>query len=253
MNHKERIHLARELCNRFVGKYGADVIIGGVYGSTARGLDIESSDLEMLFIVRDACNAKGQQLVYRGMPVFYSVTARLEIEKKITSPSLDGVFNWPFWMGVLSVLKVMHGEQSQVTAWLEMGTAVPDEKFKNALERELPGLILESYGRILSCMERNNPDDLYCAVLEALFEMRDALCLLNKSWVTHDYFQGLVDSCRFPKLPHNYENLVFRLWRARDFDEVIPMAKELVRRFWELMAEEGVRLKDHNELSDITV
>ena len=253
MNHNERMHVAQALCDLVVGKYGGEVILGGLYGSTARGLDIETSDLEMLFIVRDGCKAKGQQLVFRGMPVFYSVTARGELEKTLVNPSLDGVFNWPFWMGVLSVIKVMHGEQSQVETWIDMGRAVPDERFREALEEELPGLILESYGRILSSRERNNPDDVYCAVLEVLFEMRDALCLLNRSWVTHDYFQGLADSSRFPKLPRSYRELGPRLWRAQGFDEVIPMVEELVGDFWRLMDEEGIQLRDYREISDIVV
>ena len=251
MNHEERMTLAQALCDRLVGKYGDQVILGGLYGSTARGLDIQTSDLEMLFVVRDGCKAQGRQLVYRGMPVFYSVTARRELEKTLANPSLDGVFNWPFWMGVLSVLKVMHGEQSQVEAWLEIGRTVPDERFRKALEEELPGLILESYGRILSCRERNNPDDVYCAVLEVLFEMRDALCLLNRGWVTHDYFQGLVDSFGFPKLPQSYRELAPKLWRAQGLDQMMPMAEELVGDFWRLMAEEGIRLRDYREVSDI--
>ena len=247
------MQLAQALCDRFVGKYGPDVIIGGVYGSTARGLDIQWSDLEMLFITRDGCKAEGRQVVFRGMPVSYSVVTRGSFEKSLTRPSLDGVFTWPFWMGVLSVLKVIHGEPSQVETWLQMGSAVPDQRFKEALEKELPGLILESYGRIFSCKERKNQDDLHCAVLEVLFEMKDALCLLNKSWVTHDYFQGFVDSFRFPKLPQGYEELVPRLWRAREFDEVVPSAKELVENFRRLMAEEGIGLQGFDEVSDITV
>ena len=253
MEHQERMQLAKALCAQFVARYGRDVIVGGVYGSTARGLDIASSDLEMLFITGDGCKADGQQFVYRGMPVFYSAVKRGEFEKSLTNPSLDGVFTWPFWMGVLTVLKVLHGEESQVEAWLDMGKAVPDVKFKQALERELPGLILESYGRILSCRERANLDDLYCAVLEVLFEMRDALCLLNRSWVTHDYFEGLADSFEFARLPDRYSEIATGLWRARGFDEVIPLARELVENFWKLLAQEGIVFKDCDELSDITM
>jgi hypothetical protein len=247
------MQLAEALGERFVDKYGPDVIVGGIYGSTARGLDIETSDLEILFIVRDGCKAEGRPLVYRGMPVFYSVLKRGDFERSLANPSLDGVFTWPFWMGVLSVLEVKYGEQSQVDAWLEIGKAVPDEKFRKALEKELPGLILESYGRIMSCRERNNEDDLYCAVLEVLFEMKDALCLLNRSWVTHDYFQGLADSFEFPKLPQHYKELATGLWRARGFEEVIPRARELVESFWRLMADEGIGLQDFKEVSDIPV
>ena len=132
-----------------------------------------------------------------------------------------------------------------------MGRAVPEETFRKALEDELPGLIRESYGRIFSCYERDNQDDLYCAVLEVLFEMRDALCLLNRSWVTHDYLQGMVDSFRFQKLPVRYKELVLELWRAQNFEEVIPRARELVENFWQLMKDEGVDVRDHQEINDI--
>jgi hypothetical protein len=253
MKHEERMQLARELCDRFVGRYSHDVIFSGVYGSTARGLDTEWSDLEMLFVVQDSCKAHGRQLVIQGRAVSYAVMAYHTLEHVLGNPVLHRDCGWPFWMGVLSALKVLYGSQSNVDALLQVGIDVPDARFKVALEKELPGLVFESYGRILSCKERNNQDDIYCAVLEVLFEMRDALCLLNKSWVTHDYLQGLVDSFCFPRLPRRYRELVPQLWRACNIDDVIPLADELVRNFRRLLAEEGIVIHDYNTVSDITV
>ena len=82
-------------------------------------------------------------------------------------------------MGVLNVLKVLHGNPEQVKVWLQLGQSVPPEKFRRALETILPGLIVESYGRILSCRQRQNTTDLGCAVIEVLLEMNLALCMLN--------------------------------------------------------------------------
>jgi hypothetical protein len=253
MDHQARMRLAQELCDRLVEKYPDGIILGGIYGSVARGLDTEWSDLEMLFITRDGCAAQGQHLFYRGTAVGYTVIVRSKLEESLTNPSLESVCGWPFWMGVLSVLKVLYGERSQVEAWLRMGRDVPDAKFRKTLEKHLPGLIVESYGRIFSCRERNNQDDWYCAVLEVLFEMKDALCLLNKSWVTHDYLQGLIDSFQFPKLPRSYKEIVPMLWHARDIEEVMPLAKELVDDFWQLMGEEGIKAREYDTVSDIPV
>ena len=251
MDQHDRMRLAEELCDRFVGKYANDVLLGGVYGSTARGLDTSWSDLEMLFITRDGCAAQGQHLVFRGIPAGYMVIMQGKLEELLSNPSLEGFCGWPFFMGVLSVLKVLHGDISLVEAWLHMGTAVPDAKFRQSLERHLPELILESYGRIFSCKERDNRDDWYCAVLEVLFEMRDALCLLNRSWVTHDYLQGMRDSFEFPKLPRRYEELVPLLWHTRDIEVALPLARELVENFWHLLRAEGIELRGYNAVSDI--
>ena len=253
MDHKERMQLAQGLCDRVVEKYQDGIILGGLYGSTARGLDTRWSDLEMLFITRDGCTAQGQQFIYRGIAAGFMVMERGKLEELLSNPSLEGFCGWPFYMGVLSVMKVLYGDQSQVETWLKMGSTVPEAKFREALVRHLPGLVTESYGRILSCKERGNEDDLYCAVLEVLFEMRDALCLLNRSWVTHDYMQAQIDSFRFPILPRRYEELVPMLWRARGFDEVMPLAGELVENFWQLMSEAGLTVPDYKAVSDIPV
>ena len=253
MEHQERVRLAQELCDHVVKKYPDSIVLGGVYGSTARGLDTEWSDLELLFVALDRCTARGQHVNYRGTDLSYMVIARSDLEGLLTNARLEGDMGWPFYMGVLSVLKVLYGEQSQVDAWLKLGREVPEARFRENLTRCLPELILESYGRIFSCRARGNQDDWYCAVLEVLFAMRDALCLLNKSWVTHDYLQGMVDSFRFPKLPRRYEDLVPLLWHVRDIEEAIPLAEELVENFWHLMREEGINMIEYRRVADIPV
>src|SRR5919108_1080226 len=50
MEHAGRWQLAQDLCARMVAKYPGDVIVGGVYGSTARGTDTPWSDLELFFV-----------------------------------------------------------------------------------------------------------------------------------------------------------------------------------------------------------
>lgn len=247
MNHKEREHLARGICARLVAGHPDEIVSGGVYGSTARGTDTPWSDLEMLFVVCDGSEVKGKSFVYRGIAVGYQAIAQRQLTELLTHPSLE----WPFWMGVLSVLEVLYGDQELVQTWLRLGRSVPADRFRDTLEASLPGLVVESYGRILSCRERHNARDIGCAVIEVLFEMKEALCLLNQRWVTHDYYQGLVDAFRFPKLPEGYRTLVPALWCARDAEEIVPLAEELVRNFWQLLADEGINATDYHTLEDM--
>ncbi len=70
-------------------------------------------------------------------------------------------------------------------------------KFRRALKENLSELVFESCGRIFSCIARKRYEDIYCAVIETLLEMKTALCLLNCTHVNHDYFEGLQESFKF--------------------------------------------------------
>jgi hypothetical protein len=247
MEHEKRIQLAQNLCARMVARHPGAILLGGVYGSTARGTDTQWSDLEMLFVVRDGSKVEGKEFLHRGTAIGYQVIEQGKLEELLTNPALK----WPFWMGVLSVLKVLHGTPEQVQAWMQLGQSVPAERFRQALEASLPGLVVESYGRILSCRERGNTQDIGCAVIEVLFEMNQALCLLNQRWVTHDYYQGLLDAFSFPRLPEGYQELVPILWSAREVDEIVPLAETLVRNFWQLLADEGVAVRNYQAVEDM--
>lgn len=247
MDHEQRVRLAQELCARTATAFPGDLLLAGLYGSTARGTDTPWSDLELLFVVRDGGRPRSRELLCQGIAVTVTALPRRKLERTLTHPCRQ----WPFWMGILSVLEVLHGDPAQPAAWLQMGQAVPPHAFRQALERELPGLVVESYGRILSCQARGNRDDIACAVLEVLFEMRDALCLLNRRWVTHDYFQGLLETFGFPRLPAGYRELVPALWQAREIDEIAPLAERLYVGYRRLLAEEGLRWPDYPDVSQV--
>ena len=241
------MQLARDLCARMVASHTDGIILGGVYGSTAHGTDTNWSDLELLFVVRDGSKIVENHFIYCDIAVGYQVIEQQKVEELLANPSLE----WPFWMGVLSVLKVLHGNPEQIKAWLQLGQSIPAEKFRQTLEASLPELIIESYGRILSCRERYNKQDIGCAVIEVLFEMNQALCLLNQRWVTHDYYQGFVDAFSFPKLPEGYKDLVPALWSAKNIDDIVPLSKTLVCNFWQLLTDEGVKVTNYQTVDDL--
>jgi kanamycin nucleotidyltransferase len=223
------------------------MVLAGVYGSTARGTDTPWSDLELLVIVLSESKLASKTFLYRGTAVSLNVLAEPELEAVLTGPSLT----WPFYMGVLSVLKPMYGDKQRVHSWLEEGRAVPEARFRRCLEENLPGLVVESYGRILSCQRRGNTRDIYIAALEVLLEMNTALCLLNRRWVTHDYYRGLEEAFGFSRLPDAYKKLVLRLWDAREIDEIVPLATTLVENYWRLLEGEGVHVPDYHAVDDV--
>jgi kanamycin nucleotidyltransferase len=249
MHHRERMQLAKDICARMFALFPGEVILGGVYGSTARETDTPWSDLEMLFVVRNGCNASSKEFLYRGTAVGYHVFQRKALENLLTHPSLE----WPLWMGIFSGLKVLRGDPHQPKAWLAMGLSTPPDRFRKALEKNLPGLVVESYGRILSCRARGNSYDIGCAVIEVLFEMLRALCLLNRRWVTQDYYKGLLEAFNFPKLPKRFQDIVPVLWLAQDPEEIVPLADELVAGFRQLLGDEGIRVIDYQTADELPI
>lgn len=247
MTHEERWRLAEDLCARMAATYPEDIIVGGVYGSTAKGTDTPWSDLELLFIVQGKSNVQSQHFIYRDTAVGYEVIKKGELNVHLVTPTVK----WPYWMGVLSVLHVLCGDPEQIRVWSNLGKSVPELKFKKVLETCLPNFVVESYGRILSCRQRNNTYDIACAVIEVIFEMSTILCLLNQSWVTHDYYQGIAESFSFPKLPEDYEGLVSALWSARTIEEIVPRAEKLVSNFWKLLEKEGINITNYQTADEL--
>lgn len=236
LTHDERWQFACDLTARMTAQFPGEIIVGGVYGSTARGTDLATSDLDMLFVGRDGSAARSAHLLHRGTAISYRVVSQGELAHVLTTPTAE----WPFLMGVLSTLHLLHGEQQAVNDWLNRGQMVPAERFRALLAAELPGLVVESYGRILSCAARGNIHDIGCAVVEVLFEMRQALCLLNQRWVTHDYYAGLLDTFDFAKLPTEYMQIVPALWAARDIPTITALARRLVAAYWQLLLDENI-------------
>ncbi len=245
----DRRQLAQALCDRMVAQYGDQVLLGGLYGSSARGTDTPWSDLEMLFVVAEGNQAQGQHFLYRGTAVGYRVYRQGELEDLISRPGPK----WPFHMGMLDTLQVLHGDPDRVQGWLELGRTLPRERFLAALEKHLPGLVVESHGRLHSSLQRGELEVLRPSVLEVLFEMKTALCLLNQSWTTHDYYRGLEDTFAFSRLPEGYVELVPALYMAPDPPTILALADQLVASFWRLVDSEGIRVRDYNLAAGIPV
>jgi hypothetical protein len=247
MLHTERYQLALDLAAKMAATY--PVILGGVYGSTARGEDTPFSDLEMWFVVEDKCEAQGQHLIYRDIVVGYRVYRESDLVRILTNP--DG--RWPFHVGVLDQLEVLYGDPAQGREWMDRATAVPVEVFYAYLAAHLPGLVIESHGRIHSSAERGDWATARYALTEVLFEMRTTLYLLNRRWVTRDYDAGVLQVAAFPKIPVGYGGLVPALLAAKDYEPLIPLADQLVDGFWQLVEVEGIVVKNYQMVEEITI
>ena len=125
LEHFERLQLAHYLCQRIAERHQDEILIGAVYGSTARAADTPWSDLEMWFVMQDGCQRGDLHLLYRDAAVSCFFHERSALEESVSQPST----RWPFYMGVLSELQVLYGDPALVQGWIEMGTYIPPQQF----------------------------------------------------------------------------------------------------------------------------
>ena len=234
MTHEERYNLALEISGRLSREMKDNLICFCLYGSTSRGTDTHWSDLEMLMITKEEVPKKA---FLEGLVL---VTTNSITEKRLCGILEEPGVEWPFYAGLLKNLVVLEGDASKPEKYYDLARRVPEEKFRRALKENLSELVFESSGRIFSCIARKRYEDIYCAVIETLLEMKTALCLLNCTHVNHDYFEGLQESFKFRKLPERYPVLATRLWRSRSPFGITKNSRELMRNYLYLLKSEEI-------------
>lgn len=247
MTHVNHRQLARAIAADLVARYGDGVLLAGLCGSAARGEATPWSDIDLLVVTRAGAPLQGQSRMLQGVVVSMAALSAAELEARLREPGTA----WPFWMGVLDALEVLAGDPERVRQWLGLGLASPESAFQRALERALPGLVFESYGRIRSCAARGNLWDLAPAAHEVLLEMKTALCLLNRRWVTRDYYQGLAQSFDWPLRPLGWEDLAPKLWMARELEPAVALAGELVENYRKLLGACGLAMPGDQTVDQI--
>jgi len=250
LNKVQRSTLAQMLIDKVAGKHGDSLRLAGVYGSTRRGDDTPWSDIDLLCVVRHRRKLKLRSFLYHNVAVVFTTIDEQELLEHLEKPTAQ----WPFWMGVLDGLLPLAGDTRLKDKWLAKGHLVDDNRFRDVLIEILPGMVYESYGRILSCKRRGDDDNLRISIYEMLLEMNRVLCLLNRRWVSRDYLAGIEAAADFERLPAGYAELAPKLWRTADIDSALPPAQKLYNSYQELLRREGLaphNYTDFNELSSL--
>lgn len=248
MNHEKRIHLADGLTSLIIEKYGSEILLGGIFGSTARNTDTEYSDLEMLFIVRNESEARTLKFAYKSMPIIVLVRKICDVEKDIEEIELD----WPLKMGTLFNMKITCGDRDILQRFRKQLERVPQERFNEFIARKTP-ICYEGLGRLKAVKIRKNTYEVGLFVAEVLFEFNLLVAIFNREFVNHDYLGGLEEAFRFKNLPKDYEKTVRQLfnWTNLSLDEIIGLTEKFVRNFIEFTTENGIKLKEHTPLEEL--
>jgi len=83
LNREGRVNLANKLTDLLLRKFGDNILLGGIYGSTAKNVGTEYSDLELFFIVKNGSRAQSFSFAHEGMPVGVTVQKLVDVERDI--------------------------------------------------------------------------------------------------------------------------------------------------------------------------
>ena len=248
MDHEQRIQLVNRITEMFLEKYKKETLLGGVYGSTAKGTDTEYSDLEMFFIIENESKAKSFRFAYESIPVGVEVQKVSNVEEDITKIELD----WSLKMGRLFNLKVVYGDSAILREFGEILEKVPKVRFNAFLAKETP-LCYEGLWKLKAVKVRKNTFEMGLFVEEILKEFMLLVAIFNREFINYDYFGGLLESFDFKNLPRDYEKNARKLmkWNDLSIDDTVKLADKFVHNFVELLADNGVVVKEHTPLEEV--
>lgn len=250
LNHKGRANLADKLTKILLRKCGDDILLGGIYGSTAKGTDTEYSDLEMFFVVKNECEVQSFSFAFESMPVSVCVRRLADVERDISEIELD----WPLKMGRLFNLKITCGDAIILKRFGRLLERIPEERFNDFIAKETP-LCYEGLGRLKAVKIRGNTHETGLFVAEVLMEFMLLTAIFNREFINHDYLGGLPESFEFKHLPREYERIATELmnWKVLSIEEIIRLADSFVQNFISFMAEKGIKLKVHTPLEKVRI
>ncbi|MDH5753757.1 MAG: hypothetical protein OEY95_00900 [Candidatus Bathyarchaeota archaeon] len=250
LNHEERVNLASKLTELLLKRYRDEILLGGIYGSTAKGTDTEYSDLEMFFIVKNESKAKSFSFAYESMPVNVCVRKLAEVEKDINEIELD----WPLKMGRLFNLKITCGDATIWKRFRRLLEKISGEKINEFIAKETP-LCYEGLGRLKAVKIRGNTHEIGLFVAEVLMEFMLLTAIFNREFINHDYLGGLPESFTFKYLPKDFKKIATKLmkWKTLNIDETIQLADKFVQNFVSFMAEKGIEVKEHTPLEKVAI
>lgn len=240
--------MADKLTEMLLRKYGDEIILGGICGSTAKGTDTEYSDLELFFIVRNESKAKSLRFAYEGMPIGILVQKVANVEKDIE----DVTHAWPLQMRRLFNLKITCGNESVLEDLRRTLRRIPEERFSDFIANHTP-ICYEGLDKLKTVKTRGNTHETGLFVAEVLMDFMLLTAIFNRECINHDYLGGVFESFKFKHLPRDYEKTARKLmkWTDLTLDETITLTDKFVRNFVSLMTKSGIKVKEHTSLEEL--
>ena len=234
MTHDERMELAARLRDRLVERYADSLLAVFVTSSTARGLDLEFSDLELTAVHRDGGAPPDRSYYYRGILIEVSHVE----ESKILAPEMKA--SWPLTAGGYRSRIVLY-ERDRWTERLDLALDAHDATDRIPAQRKALLDMLEYRDKLRNA--RPTRDEVFVRACATFFADSAAnfVLFLNGRYMitTRMFFQQALDCPDQPPGFREHLELLLGVRRA-SVEDIYAAAEALAQGLLKLAAEHGI-------------
>ncbi|NCC37358.1 MAG: hypothetical protein EOM24_35905 [Chloroflexia bacterium] len=175
------------------------------------------------------------------------MTERRHLEAELADPGLQ----WATMMSRLARLHPLVGNTDLVAQWRTLGMRLDHEAFLIGVATHLPALVFQAYGRLRAAAARNDEYDAKLGARCMLEELCQAICLINRRWVTAEEYPAIEQSMALPVQPEGYAHLVNALLSAQQLSDLVPSAGALMSAYWRLLVTQNMHIQRYQKIEQI--
>ena len=248
MKHKERIEIAKKISDKLVKEYNNKVSMVGIFGSTARNEDVETSDLELICSIKGDFKSKDVAFIHSGIFIHVWIAS----EKKIIEEATTVNFNWPMEAGNYKAFKVIYDDKNFAKKISEKIKGIHEKEFIEAIEYNLP-IIYEELNAIKSAIKRKglNNRNLNALAKGLVFHTVLHLSLLNKTPLFGSNYRVFIEAFNLKKLPPNYEKDARKILEFKTKKELVKLSEKFVYDFVNFLRKNGIKFKEIEDIDGV--
>ncbi|MEF8835945.1 MAG: nucleotidyltransferase domain-containing protein [Candidatus Thermoplasmatota archaeon] len=248
MNHEKKVQIAEKVIRRIEEKYEDSYLVGGVYGSVARGEDDEESDIDIIVIMDFGIKESIDGFLIDDCPVNFTVRSIDEAKRVISNPD----FSWPWAVSQLVDFKVIRGDSKVKEELQDEISKVNQRGLNEAVAEQLPEIYAVFYKA-----RRNYREDDYenfvTVTLDCLNGIAGSIALLNQRYFKKNFFFRIRETLGYEKTPKNYSEFLKKTTDFKNPDDMFKGLEELFNNFIEFIEDEGIEIPNYSNLADIGI
>ncbi len=241
MNHEKRIEVAKKVLGRLKEKYQDDFLVGGVYGSVARGDDDEYSDIDIIVITEKEVDEDEGGFLFQDRPVNYVVKSFDEAERALSEVD----FSWPWAVSQLIDFEVLLGDEEVKKELRAKIEDISEEKCREPIRKQLPE-IHAAFLKAKRSYQNEDHQNLVVVVHDCLNAIAGSLALLNQEYFKRNYFHRARETLGYEKTPEDYQRLFEKTTNFKEPEEMFKGLEKLFANFLNLLKEEGIETPQKN-------
>lgn len=247
MDYEKRIEVAKKVLGRLKDRYQGNFLVGGIYGSVARGDDDEYSDIDIIVITESEVEEDEGGFLFQDRSVNYVIKSFDEAERALSEVD----FSWPWVVSQLIDFEVLLGDKEVKEKLGAKIEEVSEEKCREAVRKQLPE-IHAAFLKAKRTYKNEDYQNLVVIVHDCLNAIAGSLALLNQEYFKRNYFHRARETLDYEKTPEDYQKLFEKTTNFKDSEEMFRGLEKLFGNLLQLLEEEGIEIPEMSSDDPVT-